>query len=90
MAMNPVTLMRHALTARALAPQRAAVEVAVSSTPQPTDRSSLQQAAGNLRNVKKLIHFIVVSSLTPQQAAGNALAVAFLVGQNDRGLELEQ
>ena len=37
MAMNPATLVRRALTARAQAPQRAAaVEVAVSSTPQPT------------------------------------------------------
>ena len=38
---------------------------------------SLQQAAGNLRNVRYLSHFIVVRSLTPQQATGNALAGAF-------------
>jgi hypothetical protein len=49
--------------------------------PSPRSRdgncSSPQQAAGKLRNVRYFYHFIVVRSLTPQQATGDALAGAF-------------
>jgi len=40
---------------------------------------------GNLRNVRKRFHFIVVRSLTPQLAAGNTLAEALSKRCGDTG-----
>ena len=43
----------------------------------PLRSDKLQSRWSGIRNVRKWFHFIVVRSLTPQQATGNALAWAF-------------